>query len=280
MQDTRFRRALSLGIDRHEINEVVFFGLAEEGNDTVLPASPLFRPEFASLWAGHDPGAANALLDDIGLVRSGATGTRRLADGRLADLVVETAGEDPLQVAILELIRDRWLDIGIRLLIKPEQRELMRNRVFSGAAVMSVWSGLENALATPAMSPAALAPTSQQQLGWAQWGQYFETSGRAGEPPSLGAARTLLDLNAAWTMSSDVAEQRRIWESMLAIRAGEVFTLGTVRAVPQPVVVNARLRNVPLRGIFNWEPGAFFGVYRPDTFWYEAEPRTAETTGR
>jgi len=24
---------------------------------------------------------------------------------------------------------------------------------------------------------------------------------------------------------------------------------------------------VPEKGIYNWDPGAFFGVYRPDTFW-------------
>ena len=48
-----------------------------------------------------------------------------------------------------------------------------------------------------------------------------------------------------------------------------MFTIGTVRSVPQPVVVNDRLRNVPAEGIYNWEPGAFFGVYHPDTFWFE-----------
>ena len=35
-QDVRFRRALSFAINRHEINQVVFFGLATESNNTVL----------------------------------------------------------------------------------------------------------------------------------------------------------------------------------------------------------------------------------------------------
>jgi peptide/nickel transport system substrate-binding protein len=42
------------------------------------------------------------------------------------------------------------------------------------------------------------------------------------------------------------------------------------------VVVNDRLRNVPGEGIYNWEPGAFFGVYHPDTFWFEDGAATAE----
>jgi peptide/nickel transport system substrate-binding protein len=33
------------------------------------------------------------------------------------------------------------------------------------------------------------------------------------------------------------------------------------------VVISNRLRNVPKEGIYNWDPGAHFGVYRPDTFW-------------
>ena len=28
------------------------------------------------------------------------------------------------------------------------------------------------------------------------------------------------------------------------------------------------LRNVPDEGIFSWDPGAHFGIYRPDTFWF------------
>jgi peptide/nickel transport system substrate-binding protein len=55
---------------------------------------------------------------------------------------------------------------------------------------------------------------------------------------------------------------------MLAIRAEQTFTIGTVQGVPQPVVISNRLRNVPEEGIYNWDPGAHFGIYHPDTFWW------------
>jgi peptide/nickel transport system substrate-binding protein len=35
------------------------------------------------------------------------------------------------------------------------------------------------------------------------------------------------------------------------------------------VVADQDLRNLPEEAIFNWEPGAQFGIYRPDTFWFE-----------
>lgn len=272
LRDARFRRALSLAINRHEINEVIYYGLAEEGNDTVLPQSPLYKPEYATAWASFDLAAANRLLDEIGLTQRTSSGTRLRPDGEPLQIVVETAGEDPTQVAILQLIRDSWNDIGIRLLIKPEQRDLLRNRVFAGEAAISAWYGLENGLATAALSPQDLAPTNQQQLCWPKWGKYFETSGRGGEPPAIESARSLLALNAAWIAAKTAAEQADAWHRMLAIRADQAFSIGTVRGVPQPVVVNAFLRNVPERGVYNWEPGAHFGVYHPDTFWFAEKP--------
>jgi peptide/nickel transport system substrate-binding protein len=41
-------------------------------------------------------------------------------------------------------------------------------------------------------------------------------------------------------------------------------------------VAARRLRNIPERGIYNWDPGAFFGLYRPDMFWFADPTSTAE----
>lgn len=269
MRKTDFRRALSLAVDRAEVSQVIYFGLAEGGQDTVLPASPLFKPEYATAWTEHDLAAANRLLDGLGLARSGEKGPRRFPDGRTLDLVVETAGEDPTQVDVLQLLRDSWARIGVNLVVKPEQRELFRNRVFAGSTLMSVWTGLENALPQATTVPRELAPTSQQQLSWPKWGQYHETEGRAGEPVDLPAVSELLRLFEAWGKASSEEERARIWHEMLAIRSQELFSIGIVRAVPQPVVVSNRLRNVPKEGVYNWEPGAYFGVYHPDAFWFD-----------
>ena len=52
IQDVRFRRALSLAIDRHAINQIRFYGLALEGNNTVLSESPLFRDAYRDSLGG------------------------------------------------------------------------------------------------------------------------------------------------------------------------------------------------------------------------------------
>jgi peptide/nickel transport system substrate-binding protein len=271
VRDVRFRRALSLATDRDEINQVFFFGLARPGNDTVVPASPLFHPEYRYVWAEYDLDEANALLDELGLKRRKRKGIRQLPDGRPMEIIVETAGENPEEVDILQLIAATWRKVGVKLFTKPIQREVFRNRIYAGKTVMSVWGGLENGLPTPDMSPRELAPTRQDQYQWPKWGQFYETGTDVGEPPSLPEAQELLKLNERWLVQPSTRGRARVWHRMLEIRADQVFTIGIVSGVPQPVVVNDRLRNVPTEGIYNWDPGAHFGIYSPDTFWFAEE---------
>ena len=268
-QDVRFRRALSLAIDRHEINQVLYYGLAREGNNVVSPESPLYREEYRTRWTQHDPARANALLDELGLGARDENGLRLLPDGRPMVLVVETAGEDTEQTDVLELIHDGWLDVGIKLFSKPMQREVFRNRVFSGSTLIGVWAGLENGLATNETSPMEIAPSSQQQLQWPMWGAYYESGGASGEPPTLPAVQELARLLSAWREATDAAGRRAVWQRMLDIWSDQVFTIGLISGVRQPVVVSDNLRNVPVEGIYNWEPGSHFGIYQPDTFWFD-----------
>lgn len=269
LRDARFRHALSLGIDRQAINESLFFGLAIESNNTVLPDSPLFKPEYQSTNAKLDVATANRLLDQIGLTKRDSNGIRLLPDGRPAEIIVETAGEDTEQTDILELIGENWAKIGIKLFAKPSQRDTVRNRIFSGEAIMSVWAGLENGLPNADTKPNELAPTSQFGLQWPKWGQWHETGNQSGEPIDMPLAQELFDLYQAWLDTGDAAERARIWHRMLAIHAEQTFTIGVISGVFQPIVANRKLMNIPKEGVFNWDPGAFVGLYRPETFWMQ-----------
>jgi peptide/nickel transport system substrate-binding protein len=277
LRELDFRRALSLAIDRREVNQVVYFGLAVEGANTVLPASPLYDPAYRSAWHRFDLKEANRLLDGLGLTARDGRGVRLLPDGRPLEIVVETAGEDVEQVDVLELIHDSWMRAGVKLYSRPQQREIFRNRIFAGETKMSVWFGIENALPTADFSPEELAPVSQQHLQWPKWGQHFETGGSAGEPVDMPEGRELMALNDRWRKSGSAEERAAIWRRMLRIHADNVFSIGVVANVRQPVVVSRRLRNVPAAGVWNWEPGAFFGIHHMDAFWFDdsARPSTA-----
>ncbi len=269
-RDVRFRRALSLAIHREEINKVLYYGLALTGNNFLLPASPLYEEALRQRWAEYDLPRANAMLDELGLKRGG-DGIRRLPDGRRAEIIVETAGESTEETDALQLVHDSWLKAGIKLYTRPLQREVFRNRIFAGSTQMAIWSGLENGLATAEMSPAEFAPTSQQQLQWPKWGQYYETRGMSGEPVDLPEAAALMDLYRTWRGAGSKAEKERIWREMLRIWADQVYSIGLIGGVLQPVVVSDRLKGVPQEGFYNWDPGAHFGIYRPDSFWLTAD---------
>ena len=270
IRDVRFRRALSLGVHRHEINQVIYFGLAIGGNNSVLPASPLYRPTYRNKWANFDLQKANQLLDEIGLVQRDSSGIRLMPDGSPLHLIIETAGESTEQTDVLELVRDSWLKIGIKIFSKPSQRNVFRNRIFSGETAMSIRSGVENGLITANSSPAEFVPTSQQSLQWPKWGQYHETNGKAGEKPTGEHVIHLLELYQRWKNTAAQKEKSKIWQKILEIHSDQVYSIGLVAAVLQPVVVSSQLKNVPLSAIYNWNPGAHFGIYKPDTFWFAA----------
>jgi len=268
LRDVRFRRALSYAINRDELNQVVYFGLAQPSQNTVLKESPLWREEYQTTATAFDISLANKLLNEIGLTERNGDDIRLLPSGKPLEIIVETAGESTEQADILELIRDSWLQAGVKLHTKPSQRDVLRNRIFSGETIMTVWSGLENGVPNIATPPTELAPTSQLQLQWPKWGQYVETNKRSGEIPDIPEAVRLVELLDEWYATLDSKRQETIWHEMLHIHRDNLFTIGLVAGVRQPVVVNSELRNVPREGVYNWDPGAHFGIYEPDTFWF------------
>ena len=67
---------------------------------------------------------------------------------------------------------------------------------------------------------------------------------------------------------------RRIWHRMLEIHAEQVFTIGIV--IGRAAAGRRRTTGCatcPTKALYNWDPGAYFGIYQPDTFWFDAPDR-------
>ncbi len=267
MRDVRFRRALSLAVDRDELNEVVYIGLAKPSNNTIMTRSELFKPDYASRWAAYDVKQANKILDDMGMTKRNEIGIRLLPDGRPATIVVEHASEETEDTDTLSLIADHWKKIGIKLLFKPQTRENFRLRAFSGEAIMLASAGVTTAVPTADTSPKEFAPTQQGGLQWSRWGMFIESKGKQGEKCDMQEACQLLGILAEWEKSTDVATRRKAWDRILEINTDQVFTIGTVNGILQPIVVGPKVRNVPKEGYYAWDPGGYIGLYKPDTFW-------------
>ena len=269
MRDVRFRRALSLGIDRRMINRALYFGLASEGGMSALSQSALYNDDNTHAWSMMNLAHANALLDDMGLTDRTPAGLRKLPDGRPMEFVIETAGERSEEENALAIIADTWRELGIRLIMRPLDRDILRNRFYAGRTMASVWFGWDNGLPGPSTSPSYLAPTNQEFFAWPMWGQYYQTVGQAGSPPDMQPAKRLMLLANDWNHTDDPQVREDIWKRMLAIHAEQQFAIGVLAEAPQPVVVSNDLMNVPEHGIWAFDPGAHFGIHRIDEFYFQ-----------
>lgn len=278
LRDVRFRRGLSLAIDRHILNNSLWFRLGTEGNNTVMPSSALYSDDDRKSWAYYDPEQANQLLDQAGLDKRDPSGNRLLPDGRVAELIVEVAGEARDISDAIEIVGEFWQDAGLKVIVKPEDANDLNKRSFSGQTLMVAAEGLDNAIPTALMPPMELAPLRQDNLSWPKWGQYAETGGMAGEQPDMAEAVELMSLWKAWMRASTLNEKTSIWRQMLAINADQQFSIGTVQGALQPIVVTKTIRNIPKKAVFSWEPTAQLGVYRPDEFYYDQTSAQAGAT--
>ncbi len=268
-RDKRVREALSLGIDRTLINRTLFFGLAQETQNTATPVSPLYDAARAEMYTDFDPDRANALLDEAGFTERRGDGIRLLPDGRPFEIIVESAGESTEELDTLELIKETWRDIGVSLFAKASSRDILRARGASGALQMALWFGFDNGVPAPEMTPEELAPTNILQLQWPAFGAYVESRGQSGIPIDMPEVARLLELYRTWQTSISLDEQAAIWTEMLDIQADNLFTIGIIGGVRQPVIAIPEVRNLPADAFYGWDPGAQFGLWRMDEFWLD-----------
>ena len=117
LQDLRFRQALSLAIDRDEINELAALGQGTPRQATVHPKTIGYEERWAEAYAEFNPERANALLDSMGLTERGSNGMRLDPEGRQFTLNI------PVNPAAswnqtTELVEGYWEDIGVDVNIR------------------------------------------------------------------------------------------------------------------------------------------------------------------
>ncbi len=114
LRDKRFRRALSLAINRAEINELLYFGKGTPSQAAVPPGSVYHVPEHFQRDAAYDPEEANRILDEMGL-EMGADGIRRRADGKELFVKIEGYHEQETPItSTAELVKNYWEAVGVK----------------------------------------------------------------------------------------------------------------------------------------------------------------------
>lgn len=238
-----FRVALSLAMDRKEINEIVFLGQGEPWQTGPHKQNKYYNEKLAKQYTNYDLKHANELLDKMGLVKRDGQGMRLYPDGSgkiTVNAIVSLALT--YQIETLEIIRKQWAKAGIDLVIQSSERSLYYDRGNNNEYDISVdvASGGLDPTQNPRTFLAVHPVESRQSLLWAKW---YETAGKAGEEPPASMKKRL-KLFDDWKDAKTDTEADALFKQILAIAADELEVLGTVTPPPSVGVRSNKLVNV------------------------------------
>jgi len=235
VQDVRFRHALSLAINREEMNRDLYWGLGEPVQYSPDPTSKWYRKEFEEAYAAYDPERANELLDEMGLMWDENHEYRIRADGEKLTLPYTSLGYAPWK-GDEEMLVSYWEALGIDLQFK----------VVGGGTYWTMYSGGQliasmNWSAEPEPSdkgiyghPARLIP------GWRQW---YDTDGAGGVTPPDWIKEVYEARDLMWS-TTDPDEQSALGFRIAELQAEYLWYIGTVGRVPVPVIYTNRMGNI------------------------------------
>ena len=238
LRDVRFREALSLALNRDEINDIIALGQGTPFQATVHPSASFYKDEWGEYMIEHDPDGANALLDEMGMDARDNEGFRLRPDGQPFTLIISNV-PDAVPAKISELARDYWQAVGVRTSVKDTERTLMIEQFDSGDFMVSGW-------AMDATSPLAFQIGANPYMsGWQwapQWTLWNNSNGEGGEEPPADVKR-MFELYRDLP-TTPVADQDAAMTEMFDLWGRGLYRIGTVGLVPIPAVTRNGLGNV------------------------------------
>lgn len=254
-----FRIAMSVAINREEINDVVTSGKGVARQAAMAPNYPFYKPEFAEAYAQFDPDYANQLLDGLGLTEFDRDGFRLRSDGEVLQVVISktTSYGSVSDVKIFELIKEYWEDVGIKTQINETDWG------YFWTLVSTEDFHISNRTLEPFIE--SFSPNGE----YADWGPIWWLWLSANHDVEQGRA-TLEDFGGAlpgeeppqyikdhmqlyWDAKLLPPDDPRHAELMIQFQrnqAENLFSIGTIGLVPNIVIAKKNIGNVPK----NWLP--------------------------
>lgn len=250
-QNADFRRALSIGINRDQLNEAFWLGLGVPGSSVpaaIVPESP--GEDYRKTWSVLDVKKANAMLDAIGLIKKDKDGFRvRTDNGERLRIQIDVAQTlTPTWPQQVEMIIQQWKAIGIAADAKLFERSLFYTRIRNDDNQMTIFSnnGSESLFIFPSWVLPADPQSSQGGVGHAKW---YASSGALGLKPEIPEMLKAYDMLRA-APGVPEAERNKIAQEIWKIAVDQVWAIGLVGQSPTFMgtrVVSLKLENVPER---------------------------------
>jgi len=245
-QDVRFRRAMSLAIDRDEINEVLYYGRSVPRQATVIPSTSFYKEEWARAYAQYDPETANALLDEMGLKWDKDHKWRLRPDGTILAVTIEYHPIIGVITSSCELVKEYWQAVGMKVDLKMISWDLYEVHGHANELDVGVWlqdSNTEDYLY--ASNGGMFSPADTMELHYCtEWSTWFNTDGEKGEEPPE-EVKELHQWWKDWQVAVNKEEYIRLAQKIFDFHAKNVWMVGTVGMSKAPVIAKSNLRNVP-----------------------------------
>jgi peptide/nickel transport system substrate-binding protein len=265
--DKNFRYAMSLAINRDEINEALFLGLCAP--EQALPANVPFVTEAdKKFMAAYDPKRANELLDEMGLKR-GSDGIRMRSDGKKLTILWEYTLQYVWSSEFPVLIADYWRAVGVNVLLKEVNTQLTRDKQKANTLdITSEWMVPyePNLLSTPKLFvPPYASAWPIMGLPWMDW---KTSNGKSGEEPPAWVKRLWVIADEWVTLVPGSNRYMELGKELIKINLDNLVVIGTLGNVPLITVVSNSLGNVPDWAVNSYYYGYAY-PYRADQWYFK-----------
>jgi len=270
--DPRWSKAMSLALNRDEINKTLCFNLCKPSQGApVHPTVSFAKPEWFTKDIEYDPDQANAILDEMGL-KKGSDGFRLRPDGKALIVHLDYAIQfgDP---ALHELAKEYWEAVGVKVQLKEFSTEAFRARAANNDLDVQITTSGTVTEAPLYSNPFRLFPPfgdpALEPLTGVPWMEWHATNGAKGiEPPD--DIKPLWDMTDKWKSSLPGTDDYiKLGQQLVEVQMNHFFIIGTITSPPAVTIVSRRLGNVPQLKINAFEYYRTY-PYRTDQ-WYIKE---------
>jgi peptide/nickel transport system substrate-binding protein len=268
-----FRRALSMGIDRDQLNETFWLGIGTPGSVAPADSTPYNPgPEWRKKWSTLDAKQANALLDKIGLGKKDGEGYRLRVDGkgRLRVELLTSAGAFIPHSQVAEMIKEQWKKIGVQADVKEVERSLFFTRVRANEHQIAIWAndGTELLYLFPRHGLPVDPAESLLGTPLAVW---YASGGKQGKAPDDTPLLKAMDMFRS-ANGKKQPERIKIAQEIFKIMIDGQYSIGTVGQSPATMgvrIASRKMGNMASRQI-NAQHCRTPGTSQPSTYYFKA----------
>lgn len=263
----KFREAMSLAINRQEINESLYFGKGNVRQATCSPDVSFYEDWMGEYKTEFDADAANKLLDEAGYKWNADKTIRLMPNGEEFNIVLETIEEF---VPVAEMVTEYWNAVGVQTQLKQQERTYYLERGKSNdrdAQCFTLDSVAEFNLRAAKFSrlrPGGAFDDLEFMQAYKEW---LESNGAKGEEPPQEIKDLYADCQKFSTISPTDPEYATLGQSILKRTSENLWMVG-VSVSPRVIIISNKLGNTPTEGTFANDYN-FWKPYRGDTWYFK-----------